>query len=128
MRERRKAPRLPKAYRLRLREVAFPPTAWVDAACRDVSATGLAVECGLALSPGTPVEMRLVVPRLNLYHPGFFKALENAVHQELRAVGCVVRVQQHGWRMLLGLQFTDIDPDDRRAWERLLTRLLEARP
>jgi hypothetical protein len=128
MRERRKTPRLAKAYRLRLREVAFPPAAWTDATCRDVSATGIAVECALPLVPGAPVEVRLVVPRLNLYHPGFFKTLENAAHQELRAVGRVVRAERQGWQALLGIQFTDLDQDDRRAWERLLARLLGGQP
>ncbi|MEJ5243763.1 MAG: PilZ domain-containing protein [Desulfomicrobiaceae bacterium] len=128
MRERRKTPRLAKAYRLRLREVAFPPAAWVEATCRDVSATGLAVECALTLAPGAPVEVRLVVPRLNLYHPGFFRALENAAHQELRAVGHVVRAERRGGHTVLGIELTDMDPDDQRAFARLLTRLLEERP
>lgn len=128
MRERRKTPRLTKAYRLRLREVAFPPATWVETTCRDVSATGLAVECRRAFPPQTLVEVRLQVPRLNLYHPGFFKALESAADQELRAVGRVVRAELRGEQTLLGIEFTALDPDDHCAWERLLARLREALP
>lgn len=127
MKERRRSPRLAKGYRLRLREVAFPAPPWSEAVCRDVSAGGLAVETRLLLPAGALVEVRLAVPRLNLYHPGFFKALESAADQELRAVAEVVRAEPLAGRMLLGLRLASIDDDDRRAWERLLARLEEER-
>lgn len=125
MKERRHSPRLAKRYRLRLREVAFPPQPWTAAVCQDVSAAGLAVETHLLLVPDTLVEVRLTVPRLNLYHPGFFKTLESAVDQELRAVAKVVRMTRQGSSALVGLHLASLDEDDRRAWERLLARLME---
>jgi len=127
MMERRAHPRLPKGYRLRLRELAFPPSGpWHAGRCRDVSASGLAVEVPLPLAAGSLVEIRLHVPRLNLHHPGFFKAMENVLDQNLCAVARVVRYQYLGRSYLLALTFTSLDPDDACAWERLLERLRRA--
>jgi len=126
--DRRKFVRLPKNYKVEICELVFPLSRqkWYRLECVDISAGGLRIRSPQKFSPGQKVQVKIFIPRLNKFHPSFFKVFESDVGQYLQAVAEV------GWvkevlpltRYELGLRFIDIYDDDWRALHNMIKHLL----
>lgn len=112
-REKRKYHRLPKSYRVEAKEFCFPMTSqpFVEFACADISAGGLCVESKASFKQGDKLQVRICVPRLNKFMPGFFKFYENDAEQFINAIVEVAWVETKSTCHLLGLRFLDLDQD-----------------
>ena len=121
--EQRKYNRLPKNYRVEFKEFKFPTThqAYHESRVVDISAGGVCVEAKTTFSTGTKVQVRVHVPRLNKFMPGFFKYYENDADQFINAIAEVAWVEPAGGRYLMGFRFLDLDPDIVRAIQGLIS-------
>jgi c-di-GMP-binding flagellar brake protein YcgR len=119
--------RLPRPYRVEAKLLQFPvsPRPVINAPCYDISAGGLCVECPNFLNVGDLMQIRVHVPRLNKFSPGFFKPYENDTEQYVQCIGQVAWVRPLGGKYLIGLNFTDIDPDQRKALKGLIQKALQ---
>jgi len=97
----------------------------IDAPCYDIGAGGLCVESRRDLGIGDIMQIRVHVPKLNKYSPSFFKAYENDAEQYVQCIGKVAWVRPLGGKFLVGLNFTDIDPDQRKALKSLVQKAMQ---
>ena len=112
-RDKRKYHRLPKSYRVEAKEFRFPMTSqpYVEITCADISAGGLCVESRNPFKQGDRLQVRICVPRLNKFMPGFFKFYENDAEQFVNAIVEVAWVEPESSHYLIGLRFLDLDQD-----------------
>ena len=126
--EKRKHYRLPKNFRVELREFKFPLARQKahEIFSVDISAGGLLVECGRNFAVGEKLQVKIFIASLNKYHPGFFKVFESDAGQYLQAIAEVVRSEERIplTRYALGLRFLDVDHDD---WNALRNFIMKAR-
>ncbi|WP_457572581.1 PilZ domain-containing protein [Desulfovulcanus sp.] len=126
--ERRKFMRLPKNYRVEIRELTFPlnQQKWLLLECADISAGGLRISCPQRFSAGQKLQIKIYIPRLNKFHPSFFKVFESDVGQYLEAVAEVAWVKEilPFTRYELGLRFVDVYEDDWQALHNMIKRLV----
>ena len=122
--EKRRHARLPKNYRVELCEFIFPITRQprIEVSCVDIGVGGLAVECPRRFELKSKLQVKVFIPRLNKYHPGFFKVFESDVRQHLQAVAQVAWVVEKTAfsRYAMGLEFLDVYEDD---WQALRTMI-----
>lgn len=107
--EQRRANRLPKNYFVQFKKFKFPMTSqpYHDAKISDISPGGICVESNQSFKEGEQLQVKLHVPRLNKFMPGFFKFYENDEEQYIEAIVEVAWIDgQH-----MGLRFVDLDKD-----------------
>jgi c-di-GMP-binding flagellar brake protein YcgR len=125
---RRRYARLPKSFRVEVSEFAFPlsgqPLHTVKSA--DISAGGIKVDSPRHFAPGDKVQVRVYIPSLNKYHPGFMKVFESDAGQHLVAIAEVAWAEEAvpGTSYVLGLKFLDVDQDDWTALSNLIRKQL----
>ena len=125
--ERRKFTRLPKNYKVEIRELTFPLNKdWLPLKCVDISAGGLRLVTSCKFSPGQRLQVKIYIPGLNKFHPSFFKVFESDVGQSLEAVAEVAWVKEilPLAKYELGLRFVDVYEDDWRALHNMIKRLV----
>jgi len=122
--------RLLRPYRVEARSLQFPLSSHpvINALCYDIGAGGLCVESSASLDIGALMQIRVHVPKLNKYSPSFFKAYENDAEQYVQCLGKVAWVRPSGGKYLVGLNFTDIDSDQRNALKNLVQKAMQAQP
>jgi c-di-GMP-binding flagellar brake protein YcgR len=124
--DKRKDNRLEKDFRVEIREFRFPlakqPS--FDVRCADISAGGLLLECRRKFAVGDKLQVKIFIPSLNKYHPGFFKVFESDAGQFLQAIAEVVRVDDvvPFTSYHLGIRFLDIDHDDWNALRNFISK------
>ncbi len=124
--DKRKDCRLEKNFRVEIREFRFPlakqPS--YEVTCADISAGGLLLECRKKFEAGDKLQVKIFIPSLNKYHPGFFKVFESDAGQFLQAIAEVVRVDDvvpfTSWH--IGIRFLDIDHDDWNALRNFIAK------
>ena len=116
--EQRKFARLPKNYYIQFKRLKFPMSSepFAEARISDISAGGICVEASKAFSQGDRLQVRIHVPRLNKFMPGFFKFYENDAEQYINAIAEVAWMEEP----LMGLSFVDLDQDVVRAIQGLI--------
>ncbi len=116
--------RLPRPYPVEVRKLSFPMTGRsVETVCCDISKGGICVEAPLhSLSAGDKCQVRVLIPLLNKFSPGFLKVYENDAEQYLLALAEVAWVKPVRGRFLAGLRFENVDSDQSKALERLVER------
>lgn len=124
--ERRESVRLPKNYTVELRKFVFPlwdqPT--LTLASVDISQGGLKVCCPESLDQGEKLQVKVYIPSLNKFHPGFLKVFESDAGQSLTAIAEVVHVERKGGTCNAGLRFVDVDEDDWKALHGVIVKEL----
>ncbi|MFO8031210.1 MAG: PilZ domain-containing protein [Desulfohalobiaceae bacterium] len=122
--DRRQYQRLPKDFRVELKELSFAASGHqaVQTRCLNVSAGGLLLETSRSFNLGQKVQVRLFVPSLNRFHPSFFKVFESSLEQSLLAVAEVARVEEKLPLQLyqVGIRFLDVYEDDWQALYKML--------
>lgn len=125
-RERRQYTRLPKNYSVEVRTLSFPfnnqPV--VKAMSADISAGGLSIEVAGRYRKGDKLQVKVCVPCLNKFMPGFFKVYENDAEQYLQAIAEVVRVGNgvSFSSQVLGLRFIDLAEDSFIALKKMVEK------
>lgn len=123
--ERRKYSRYLNQFQVELSKFVFPLEVQerVATKCINVSAGGLLLQTDFPFTQGDKVQVRLHVPRLNKYHPGFFKVFESVSDQTLLAISTIVRVRPlSGEGYEVALKFLDVYEDDWLALYHLLQK------
>ena len=123
---RRQFVRLPKGYGVELNELKFPmsPDESFPVTCADISTGGVCVESSEALEPGLRLQVKVHIPRLNKFMPGFFKTYENDAEQYLQAIAEVAWTEPAAAGYQVGLRFLDLDADTERALGGLIKKAL----
>lgn len=118
----RHCPRLPRAYRVQARELAFPlaKSPLLDVVCSDIGKGGLCVEFDSPLPVGTRLYVNVHIPLLNKFSNSFFKVYENDADQFFQAIAVVAWVKPVEERYRMGLRFINADQDLCRALGRLV--------
>lgn len=116
--EQRKFSRLPKNYYIQFKRLQFPMSSepFAEARISDISAGGICVEAAKTFSQGDRLQIKIHVPRLNKFMPGFFKFYENDEEQYINAIAEVAWMEN----ALMGLSFVDLDQDVVRAIQGLI--------
>lgn len=116
--EQRKFSRLPKNYYIQFKRLQFPMSnePFAEARISDISAGGICVEAAKTFSQGDRLQIKIHVPRLNKFMPGFFKFYENDEEQYINAIAEVAWMEN----ALMGLSFVDLDQDVVRAIQGLI--------
>lgn len=124
--EKRKHVRLPKSYRVEAKEFKFPMTSqpYVEATCADISPGGICVESKNQFKQGERLQVRVCIPRLNKFMPGFFKYYENDAEQYINAIVEVAWVESSSGYYLMGLRFLDLDQDIVKALQGLIVNAI----
>ncbi len=123
--EKRAYRRLPRPYPVEVARLAFPmdENAAMQTTCCDISTGGLSVEAPAdTLKVGDVCRLKVHIPLLNTFSPGFFKVYENDVEQYFTALGQVVWTRAVAGRILMGCTFVNVDADQRAALEKLITK------
>jgi len=122
--DRRQYHRWSKEMRVELSELSFSDQRqrMISTRCLNVSAGGLLLESPQFFQTGDKVRVKLFVPRLNRYHPSYFKVFESSTDQNLMAVAEVVRVEERVpfQKYRIGIQFLDVYEDDWQALFRMI--------
>jgi len=124
--ERREYSRVPRRFRVEVAGLSLsePSTPPVEARCENISAGGLLLNSPQAFQLGDRLQVRLFIPRLNKFHPSYFKVFESATGQNLLAVAEVVRAEKGADGLeRIGIKFLDVYEDDWQALYRLLQSL-----
>jgi len=124
--DRRQYGRIPKQFKVEVSGLTFsestsPP---VEARCVNISAGGLLLDSPQSFQIGDKLQVRLFIPRLNKFHPSYFKVFESSTGQNVLAVAEVVRTERGQAGMATtGIKFLDVYEDDWQALYRLLQSL-----
>ena len=122
--ERREYSRLPKDFRIDLNKFAFPVNAQKvhSTKCINISAGGLLLESSQKFEPGDKVQVRIYTPRLNKFHPSYFKVFETSNGQNVLAIAEVARTEEKIplQKYEVGVKFVDVYEDDWKALYNLL--------
>jgi len=127
--ERRRAERLEKSFRVEVREFRFPLAGRQGHAvsCVDLSEGGLRIESPRPYKAGDKLQVKIFIPSLNKYHPGFFKVFESDAGQHLQAIAEVAHVETlPGGSCRLGIRFLDVDEDDWKALRNFIAKAIAA--
>lgn len=122
--EKRRYGRLNRTFEVEVSVLAFPmPTGpGIKTHCYDISEGGLSIESPRAFKEGDKVQVRINIPLLNKFSPGFFKFWENDADQYFLAIAEVVRAQQQGGKTLVGMRYVNVDSDQARALAGLINK------
>lgn len=124
--EKRRDFRLPKNFRVEVREFKFPLARQpkFEVKCTDISAGGMSLECRKKFEAETKLQLKIFIPSFNKYHPGYFKVFESDAGQFLQAIAEVVYVKDviPLTSYALGIKFLDVDYDDWQALRNFITK------
>lgn len=103
--------RLPRDYRIEVREVTLPlpKEPLMRTTCRDISRGGVCVESPVHLPVSTRLIVNVHIPFLNKFSRSFFKVYENDAEQYFQAIGEVAWIQPRGMGYSLGINFVNAD-------------------
>lgn len=122
--ERREYVRMPKNIRVDLSRFAYPLNAQRihTVECINISAGGLLLQSPQKFETGEKVQVRIYMPRLNKFHPSYFKVFESTEGQNVLAIGEIARSEEKIplSKYELGIRFVDVYEDDWRALYQLL--------
>lgn len=122
--EKRTHQRLPRTYPAEIARLAFPVVAeGVQVRCCDISLGGVCVEMDDAsFALGDTCQVKVHIPLLNKYAPGFFKVYENDAEQYFTALAQVAWIKPFSGRFLMGFAFVNVHSDQSTALEKLIER------
>ncbi len=122
--EQRMFQRLPKTYPVAVMKLDFPmPKEGVQMRCCDISMGGVCVEAESAsFEEGETCQLKILIPLLNKFSPGFFKVYENDAEQYFIALAQVAWIKPLPQQRLMGFKFVNVHNDQRIALEKLITR------
>lgn len=103
--------RLPRDYRIEVREVALPlpKEPLMRTTCCDISRGGVCVESPVHVEVNTQLIVNVHIPFLNKFSQSFFKVYENDADQYFQAIGEVAWVRPGGSGYTLGINFVNAD-------------------
>jgi c-di-GMP-binding flagellar brake protein YcgR len=98
--ERRQFARLTRQFSMEISSFTFPLSKMrpIEVTGIDISTGGVAVRCSKAFTKGEQVQITINIPKLNKYHPGFFKVFENDLGQHITAVAEIANALIMVWR------------------------------
>ncbi len=122
--EKRVYRRLPKTYPVEVIKLDFPmPKEGVKTRCCDISMGGVCVESGeIPFEVGDPCQLKILIPLLNKYSPGFFKVYENDAEQYFIALSELAWIKPAGGQFLVGFKFVNVHSDQQKALAKLIER------
>ncbi len=127
--ERRQVTRLSRQFRMEISAFTFPLSDMrpVEVSGVDISTGGVAVQCAEEFGQGEQVQVKIQIPKLSKYHPGFLKVYKHDLEQYITAVAKIAwsRSLEETGEFLMGLKFVDIYEDDLKALHKLIESGLE---
>ncbi len=124
--EKRQDYRLPKSFRVEIREFRFPMARQpkYSIACANISTGGMLLECRKKFESGTKLQVKIFIPSFNKFHPGFLKVFESDAGQFFQAIAEIVHTHDIVplTSYALGVKFLDIDSDDWTALRRFIIK------
>lgn len=120
--ENRRYVRLPKAYSVEIKKLRFPIAQEVDLESNsaDISEGGICIESHMPFEIGGKMQVRVNIPLLNRFAPGFLKIYENDAEQYFMAIAEVVWCRMVDERYMIGMQFINVDESQLRALSALI--------
>jgi c-di-GMP-binding flagellar brake protein YcgR len=127
--DRRQFARLSRQFKMEISAFTFPLSKMrpFEVTGVDISEGGVAVRCPEGFCVGERVQLKINIPRLNRYHPGFFKVYEHDLGQYIIAVAQIAwsKPDPKQGDFMLGLEFVDVYEDDLKALHNLVRSGLE---
>lgn len=122
--EKRSYQRLPKTYPVEVIRLDFPmPKEGAKAHCCDISTGGVCLETGeVPFAVGDTCQLKILIPLLNKFAPGFFKVYENDAEQFFIALAEAAWIKAVSGQFLVGFKFVNVHADQQKALEKLIER------
>ncbi|MDR2050417.1 MAG: PilZ domain-containing protein [Deltaproteobacteria bacterium] len=122
--DKRRHGRLSRTFAVEINILSFPanPGRAVEARCYDISEGGLSVESPRIFDVGDKLQVRINIPLLNKFSPGFFKVYENDAEQYFLAIAEVMWSKARGGSNLIGMRYINVDEDQARALAGLIRK------
>ena len=122
--EKRSYQRLPKTYPVAVAKLDFPmPKESLQTRCCDISTGGVCVEApSTPFALGDACQLKILIPLLNKFSPGFFKVYENDAEQYFLALAEVAWIKPVAGQFLVGFKFINVHADQMKALEKLIER------
>ena len=122
--EGRQSVRLPKAYTVEVKELAFPASSAgsIESSVNDISKGGISIESPRRLENGQTMQVKVHIPMLNRFSSSFFKFYENDAEQYFLAIAKVVWCRPSGGKYMVGMEFVNVDETQSRALAALIDK------
>lgn len=122
--EKRQHGRLARTFAVEVTELTFPPSTHktVNTHCYDISEGGLSIESPVNFKPGDKLQVRINIPLLNKFAPGFYKFWENDAEQYFLAITEVMWSKLEMGKHLLGMRYINVDEDQARALSSMINK------
>lgn len=116
--------RLPKAYSVEVKELAFPPdkSNLIESNVSDISAGGICVQSPKPLENGLTMQVRVNIPMLNKFSRSFLKIYENDAEQYFMAIAKTVWCKPSGGQYMIGMEFVNVDETQSQALAALIDK------
>ncbi|MDR2892229.1 MAG: PilZ domain-containing protein [Deltaproteobacteria bacterium] len=123
--ENRQSVRLPKAYTVEVKELAFPATgAGIESSVNDISQGGISIESPRPLDAGQTMQVKVHIPMLNRFSSSFFKVYENDADQYFMAIAKVIWCKPAAGKYMVGMEFVNVDDTQSRALAALIDKAM----
>ena len=122
--DKRQHGRLARTFAVEVAELTFPPSRGksVNTHCYDISEGGLSIEASVNFKAGDRLQVRINIPLLNKFSPGFFKFWENDADQYFMAITEVMWSKLEGGKYLTGMRYINVDEDQARALASMINK------
>lgn len=116
--------RLPKAYSVEVKELAFPPNKanLIESNVSDISKGGICVQSPKPLENDLTMQVRVNIPMLNKFSKSFLKIYENDADQYFMAIAKTVWCKPSGGQYMIGMEFVNVDETQAQALAALIDK------
>jgi c-di-GMP-binding flagellar brake protein YcgR len=87
----------------------------VETKCCEISEGGLSVDSPRSFKAGDKLQVRVKIPLLNKFSPGFFKFFENDADQYFLAISEVIWCKPRASSYRVGIRYINVDDSQARA-------------
>ncbi len=126
--DKRQHGRLSRTFEVEVNELQFPIVRdkSVQTRCYDISEGGLSIESPSSFKTGDKLQVKINIPLLNKFSPGFFKVYENDADQYFMAIAEVMWCKPQAGICLVGMRYVNVDDNQARALAGMINKAFSA--
>jgi len=119
--------RLPRTFSVSVKELNFAMARShsIEGQCADISQGGICIESPVPIQLGAKMHVRVRIPLLNRYSPGFLKIYENDADQYFTAITETMWSKPVDGSYLIGMRFVNADENQARALAGMINKAMD---
>jgi c-di-GMP-binding flagellar brake protein YcgR len=124
----RRHSRLSRTFSVEVDELTFPVRRekTVETKCYDISEGGLSIDSPRPFITGEKIQVKINIPLLNKFSPGFFKVYENDADQYFLAIAEIMWCKMKAGRYLVGMRYINVDESQASALSGFINKAFRA--